>query len=73
MGHPLESFTIQTTPPAVALSDRESETHYSSPWTSSDDLEAAISAYITTRIKISLGDYGVQAYRMLTLIEPELP
>lgn len=55
----------------------KNEMYYDRRWKSCAELEAAIDAYIdfynTTRIKVSLGGYSIQAYRLLNQLEPELP
>jgi len=54
----------------------KNEMYYHRRWKSCEELEAAIDAYIefynTARIKVSLGGYSIQAYRMLNQLEPEL-
>lgn len=54
----------------------KNEMYYDRRRKTRDDLEAAIHAYIdfynTARIKVSLGGYSIQAYRLLNQLEPEL-
>lgn len=54
----------------------KNEMYYGRRWTTCDDLETAIHAYIdfynTSRIKVSLGGYSIQAYRILNQLESEL-
>ncbi|MDN6500070.1 MAG: IS3 family transposase, partial [Yaniella sp.] len=54
----------------------KNEMYYGRRWTSADELETTINAYIkfynTTRIKVSLGGYSINQYRALNQLEPKL-